>query len=99
MSFKNLLAEDRRLAILRVLEGDASYAVNESVMQTALARLGHSVGRDVVRTDFAWLAEQGLVTVETVHETVHVARITSRGVDIAQGLGTVPGVKRPRPGE
>lgn len=99
MTFHNVIAEHRRLAILRILEGDARYAVNESVMQTALDRLGYSVGRDVVRTDFAWLAEQGLVTVETVHETVHVARITSRGVDVAQGLATVPGVKRPRPGE
>jgi len=30
--------------------------------------------------------------------TVKVAEITSRGLDVANGTVTVPGVKRPRPG-
>lgn len=98
MSFHKLLAEDRRLAILRILNGDSGYATNESVMQTALYQLGHGVSREVVRSDFAWLAEQGLVEVEQVSDSVHVARLTSRGVDVAAGHATVPGVKRPRPG-
>lgn len=95
--FHEVLAEDRRLAILRLLESDSDYAVNESLVQTALGQLGHGVSRDTVRADFAWLAEQGLVTVEIVAETIHVARLTGRGADVAQGLARVPGVKRPRP--
>lgn len=98
MSFQNLLAEDRRLAILRLLAADAAYAINESVMQAALDPLGHRVGRDVVRGEFAWLKEQGLVEVEQVTDAVHVARLTSRGLDVAEGRAVVPGVKRPRPG-
>lgn len=97
MSFSALLAEDRRLAILRILEGDARYATNDSVMQTALDRIGHSVSREMVRSDFAWLAELGLVELEQVTATVHVARLTGRGVDVAAGRASVPGVKRPRP--
>lgn len=97
MSFSALLAEDRRLAILRILEGDARYATNDSVMQTALDRIGHSVSREMVRSDFAWLAELGLVEIEQVAATVHVARLTGRGVDVAAGRASVPGVKRPRP--
>lgn len=98
MSFQNLLAEDRRLAILRLLAADAAYAINESVMQAALDPLGHRVGRDVVRSEFAWLNEQGLIEVEHVSDAVHVARLTSRGLDVAEGRAVVPGVKRPRPG-
>ncbi len=95
MSLAAILAEDRRLAILRLLDGEGG-AVNESVMQTALDALGHPVSRDVVRGEFAWLAEQGLVEVETVADHVQVARLTGRGEDVAGGRARVPGVKRPR---
>lgn len=97
MSFSALLAEDRRLAILRILEGDARYSTNDSVMQSALDRIGHSVSREMVRSDFSWLADLGLVELEQVADTVHVARITGRGIDVAHGRASVPGVKRPRP--
>ena len=95
MSFAAILAEDRRLAILCLLEGEGG-AVNESVMQAALDALGHRVSRDTVLAEFAWLAEQGLVEVETVAEQVQVARLTGRGEDVAGGRARVPGVKRPR---
>ena len=95
MSFAAILAEDRRLAILLLLEGEGG-AVNESVMQVALDALGHRVARDTVRVEFAWLAEQGLVKVETVADRVQVARLTGRGEDVANGRARVPGVKRPR---
>jgi hypothetical protein len=97
MSFKNLLTEDRRLVILRFLAEDPSYRLNTSVLRTALDAFGHSVSRDQVETDVAWLAEQGLVSVETVGP-VRVATLTGRGVDVATGKAVVPGVKRPGPG-
>lgn len=96
-SFAEHLAAHRRLCILRVLAGQPGYSGNESVMQTALGGLGHDVSRDQVRTDFAWLAEQGLASVEVVSEKVHVARLTGRGVDVSRGVAEVPGVKKPRP--
>ena len=97
MSFKNLLTEDRRLVILRFLAEDPSYRLNTSVLRTALDAFGHSVSRDQVETDVAWLAEQGLVSVEPVGP-VRVATLTGRGVDVATGKAVVPGVKRPGPG-
>src|SRR5690606_41702375 len=48
---------------------------------------------DRVRTDCAWLAEQGLMTLEA-----DVATLTERGSAAALGQITVPGVRRPLPG-
>ncbi|MEZ5648640.1 MAG: ArsR family transcriptional regulator [Alphaproteobacteria bacterium] len=96
-TFAIALQEDRRLVILRFLEGAAKYALNDSLLQTALETLGHIVSRDTVRSDIAWLAEQGLVTVDHSLIEVHVARLTARGKDVATGRADVPGVKRPGP--
>lgn len=101
-SFAELIASDIRLVILRCLNEDPGYGSNESVLQDMLESMGHNVSRDRVRTEFAWLAEQGLVTVEpkTVAGLVvtRVVRLTGRGSDVATGRATAPGVKRPRPG-
>jgi len=95
-SFPELVNADRRLVILRILEEDEGYSLNESVIQSVLEALGHSVSRDRVRTDLQWLKEQGLVTVAEV-VSVLVATLTARGADAATGRAIVPGVKRPRP--
>ena len=96
LKFAELLREDRRLVILRALEEDAGYSQNESVLQSVLQMFGHKMSRDQVRTELAWLAEQGLITLEHV-ATVDVATLTTRGEDVACGNITVPGVKRPSP--
>lgn len=96
-SYQDFVAEDRRLALLRFLASDPDYAMNDSLMQRALESIGHGVSRDVVRGDFAWLSEQRLVTVEVVMEKIHVAKATGRGLDVAAGRATVPGVSRPGP--
>lgn len=96
MNFDDLIESDRRLVILRTLEEDLGYTMNESVIQTCLEAIGHSVSRDRVRTDLEWLKEQGLVTIQEI-VSVKVATITGRGADVACGRVTVPGVKRPRP--
>lgn len=97
MAYGDFVTTDRRLAILHILAADPGYSVNHAVMQTALEEIGHTVSRDQVTTDFAWLAEQGLITVDVVHDKVHVARMTARGADVEAGRATVPGVKRPGP--
>jgi hypothetical protein len=95
-SYVEVVAEDRRLALLRILARAPGYAANESVLHVALRGLGHLVSRDTIRTDLAWLDEQGLVGLTLVVE-VTVAELTRRGADVAEGLAVVPGVKRPSP--
>nr|WP_293393395.1 ArsR family transcriptional regulator [Nevskia sp.] len=96
-SFRESLTEDRRLVMLRLLAEVEGYEANSSVLQSALASFGHTMSRDSVHTELAWLAEQGLIT-STPMVTIVVAKLTARGLDAAQGHATVPGVKRPGPG-
>lgn len=96
MGFADLVASDRRLVILRALESDLGYSHNESIIHSILGEFGHRCSRDLVRTDLAWLKEQGLVTLEDV-SGIYVTTITQRGVDVATGATMVPGVKRPGP--
>ncbi len=96
MEFAELLDADRRLVILRCLAEDPGYSLNESLLQSMLEALGHNVSRDRIRTDLAWLSEQGLCIVGHVL-SVQVARLTDRGIDVATGRTIVPGIKRPRP--
>ena len=96
-SFRKFATEHLRLAVLQILAADADYAHNELVLSSALEQLGHGVSRDQLRTELAWLAEQGLVSIEDV-SGIRVARLLSRGQDVAKGVARVPGVARPRPG-
>lgn len=98
MDYKDFRAEDERLVILRGLQEDTGgYTANESILHDILATFGHRVGRDRVKTQLVWLAEQGLVKVTTNAAGYMIATLTSRGIDVATGAAATPGVKRPRP--
>lgn len=90
------IEEDRRLTILLLLKEAAGYEANQFLLQSALDGFGHVVSMDRLRADLAWLAEQGLVSVTCI-ATVEIAKLTGRGLDVAQGRAAHPGVKRPRP--
>jgi hypothetical protein len=95
VSFADLLAEDRRLVILRCLDGADYHVLNEHVLQTALAHLGHQVGRDVLRADLSWLEAHLLVKAEVVADgALWLAHLRNAGEEVARGR-THPGIKRP----
>jgi Fe2+ or Zn2+ uptake regulation protein len=96
--FQKLVTEDRRLVVLRLLAESESYTANEYLLTSALPGFGHSVSHDRVRADMDWLEEQGLVSVERPGD-ISVAKLTQRGLDVAQGRTRATGVKRPAPGE
>lgn len=96
-SFEDILREDRRLVMLRLLAGQNAYRSNSSVLHAGLHHLGVAATRDDVRTDLAWLAEQSLVRLSEAVPSVQVAELTSRGFDVAKGHAVVPGVSRPSP--
>lgn len=91
------LAEDRRLVILRVLLESSAYTANEYLLHSMVERLGHVVSTDRIHTDLVWLQEQDLLTVDEV-AGVRIAKLLTRGEDVARGRAEVPGVKRPRAG-
>lgn len=93
-SFTAHVSEDRRLVILRLLAELANYTGNSAILRMALQNFGHEVSRDLVKTELRWLEEQGLLTIEAA-DSVLVAKLTERGQDVAAGISTTPGVKRP----
>lgn len=97
MSFTELKNAQTRLVILQLLAQAAGYEVNDSILAGMLRAFAINISGDALRTHLAWLAEQGLITITTVAETVQVARLTARGEDAAHGRAIIPGVKRPGP--
>jgi hypothetical protein len=97
MSFAEYQTADRRLVLLKALESAAQYRANAYLLRRFADSLGHVVSADRIEQDLAWLAEQGLVTVEKTLE-VTVATLTARGQDVATGRARVPGVQQPAPG-
>lgn len=97
MSFHTALAEDRRLSLLLVLEQTPGYSTNAFLLRDAVDQIyGHSASLDQIKTDIAWLAEQGLLESRTTGDVV-LAKLTTRGVDVAAGRAVAPGVKKPMP--
>ncbi|WP_338669760.1 ArsR family transcriptional regulator [Pseudodesulfovibrio methanolicus] len=97
MSYGNVVAEHLRLTILRLLAEQPDYTLNDSLIRDMVPDFGFRPSRDVIRSQLAWLDEQGLVGV-TQNGGCRVAHLTERGEEVAKGYATVPGVKRPSPG-
>jgi hypothetical protein len=96
-SYRELAMEDLRLVLLRVLAEAPGYEANSFILAGAAEEFGHHVSTDLLRTELTWLAEQGLVSVKTL-AAVQVASLSPRGLDVAKGNASIPGVKRPAPG-
>jgi Fe2+ or Zn2+ uptake regulation protein len=96
-SYRERLTEARRLEILQLLGETPNYEAGHQLLHLALPDRGLNASGDQVRHDLAWLQEQELVTVADLEGTA-LARITQRGLDVAAGRTSVPGVQRPGPG-
>jgi hypothetical protein len=98
--FAEALAEDRRLAELKLLL-EAGGSANESVLETGLEALGHTTAltRENIRADLKFLEDRALVRLSYFNDKICVAHITRRGVEVAEGRTKVEGIKRPSIGE
>jgi Fe2+ or Zn2+ uptake regulation protein len=95
MNYSDFLRHDQRLVLLRILLEMPAYKANSSVLANMLSQLGHSVSRDLVKTELRWLSEQGMLAVQEV-ASVLVATLSERGQDVAEGRAVVDGIARPR---
>lgn len=100
LTYADFQDQDRRLVLLRALESAAQYRANSFLLQRYCDHVGHVVSLDRIHADLAWLADIALVTQLVTAGTpdVTVATLTSRGLDVATGRATVPGVSKPKPG-
>ena len=88
--------EHLRLTLLRFLSGAQGYKANSSILHSAAEDFGLSASRDQIKTELAWLCEQGLVNCHDL-AGLTVASLTQRGLDVTAGRCTVPGVQRSSP--
>lgn len=96
-SFAEYQTEDRRLVLLRGLANAAQYRANAFLLRRYCDAVAHVVSADRIEQDIAWLHEQGLVVREHA-DRVTTATLTERGLDVATGRTSVPGVQKPQPG-
>lgn len=96
MTLEERMREDARLLVLHYLREQTDYSANEYAIQAYLESLGHGYSADRVRSELAWLDEQGTLVVSG--ERIQVATLLLRGEDVAAGRAKVPGIARPRPG-
>jgi len=94
---KDIFAPNQRIIILQMLEGDNDYSLNNGILQNVLIKFGHGVSREKTDREIDWLRDNGLVTVEELGQGIRVAKLTPKGLDVAQGHDRVDGVERPRP--
>lgn len=102
MSYAADLLADQRLMLLQALEAAAGYSLPERALARFLQSMAAPLSLDALRTQLAWLEEQGLLAVSKVQPLPDAApewtaRIASRGLDVVAGLARAPGVARPRP--
>lgn len=95
-SYVQYEAEDRRLALLRILEEAKGCEANEEIIALMLRELGKRATRNEVRADFLWLKEYGLITIEEIVE-LQMATLTQRGQEFLLGMIIVSGIKPPLP--
>lgn len=98
MNYSDLVVEARRLALLTILEASAGYEAGDALLQMQAEALGHVASLGTIQADLAWLRDAGLALVRELPRNVQIATITTRGLDVAKGRTTVPGVARPAPG-
>jgi len=93
------LQAHRRRGILEALNQATGYSLNDTMLKTVLAQLGHQVGKDDVRADVTWLQQQGLVRTETIpmaRGELWVAYLLEPGQAVAEGR-PYPGIARAEP--
>lgn len=96
MSYGDLLIQDARLVLLRVINEMPSQRANSSVLCTILdERYGHPLTRVEVKEQLRWLEERELIEIEEAG-AVLLATLRERGEKVVNGRITVEGVKRPR---
>lgn len=97
MPINQVMAEHQRISILIALKDSADYGANTSMLNDVLQRFALGCSQDQLKTQLNWLEQNGYVTVDKITANTWVARITRSGIDVAEGLSVVHGIKRPAP--
>lgn len=96
-SFIQRVSETRRLALLEALRELDGYTSGSLLLMEMLAGLALPLSRVALKGELGWLHEAGLLTLTEGDEGALIATLTPKGLDVANGLERVDGVRRPDP--
>lgn len=85
--------ESRRLLILNILSEVNRYTANEEFLLQELASRGALISFDRLRTDLAWLYEQGAVDIK--RGALWGVYLSQSGFDAVYGRTWIPGIRQP----
>ena len=94
---KQIVREQRALAILRITNRQPGRTSNECVLSECLKQFGLTCGHEELRAEIDALEREGLLRVER-GTGVHVIELTRRGAEVAESVVTAEGVARVEPG-
>ncbi len=92
LTLQDRITHARRLRILQLLAESPGYEASQELLYQAL----ENASMTAVSSDLSWLTECGLTTRRAISELA-LARLTTRGMDVAHGRERVDGVARPTP--
>lgn len=99
MSMDTIIKEEARLIILKELNLQPQYSLNDTLMLAVLESFGLSRTRAWLREELRIMSDElGVVTVKPVGSSF-IATLTGKGRDHIERRIVVPGVKRPSPAE
>ena len=97
MNYDSFTAQDRRLALLRVIQENGGQA-NERTLYSAITAMGFpATTRDDVRQDLELLGQRHCLTKVMFDSLFLVVTLTEIGRDVADGKRAVQGVKKGDP--
>jgi hypothetical protein len=94
VSYRLHVAEHLRLLILEALAEAPAYTAAPAILKVVAHSIGIPATADQINTELSWLAEQGLLAWAG---SATPAVLSERGLEVAQGIASVPGVARPKP--
>ncbi|GAB0056725.1 hypothetical protein SIID45300_01036 [Candidatus Magnetaquicoccaceae bacterium FCR-1] len=95
-SFDLRMSETRRMFILQALKAAADYRAGTPIIGEFLLTMGFGCPHVALRAELEWLRDERLVTLDDIDELL-IARLTQAGLDVANGLQQIPGVRRMDP--
>lgn len=94
MGYKEFEAEHRRTVILIVLELAINYKMTLGAIRDNADSVGCPASAKQIKADCQWLHDNELVIYDGI-----ACELTESGLDAINGLETVTGLHKPRPGE
>lgn len=95
-AFQQLKSEHQALAMLRVLQREPSYKLNDQILLGWLRKLALVLTRDEFDASIDQLMRLALIKTDMI-DGITVIELTEKGCDVALGRAISEGVLRPSP--